>query len=60
MKRCSSLAKMISDGVNNFKQNKCNTWMKYRNVLATHKNANMGSSTVHLHGVDLIDMQIQD
>ena len=24
---------MISDGVNNFMQNKCNKWMKYRNVL---------------------------
>ena len=24
------------------------------------KNANMGSSTVQLHGVDLIDMQIQN
>ena len=32
-------------------QNKCNTWMKYRNVFLHHKNANMGSSTVHLHGV---------
>ena len=29
-------------------------------VLPNLKNANMGSSTVHLHGVDLIDMQIQD
>ena len=60
MKICSSLVKMISDGVNNFMQNKCNKWMKYRNLLLNYKNANMGSSTVHLHGVDPIDMQIQD
>ena len=26
--------------------------MEYRNVLHNHKNAIMGSSTVHLHGVD--------
>ena len=57
MKTCSSLVKMISDGVNNFMKNKCN---KYRNLSPNHKNAKMGSSTVHLHGVGLIDMQIQD
>ena len=51
---------MISDGENNFMQNKFNKYMKYRNVLPNHKNANMGSSTVHLYDVDLIDMQIQD
>ena len=51
---------MISDGENNFTQNKCNKLMKYRNVLPNHKNANTGSSTVHLHDVDPIDMQIQD
>ena len=56
----SSLVKMISSGENNFMQNKFNKWMKNRNVLPNHKNANMGSSTVHLHGVDLSDMQIQD
>ena len=59
-KTCSSLVKIISDGENNFMQNKCNQWMKYRNVLPNHKNANTGSSTVHLHGVDLIVMHIQD
>ena len=43
-------------------QDKCNKWMKYiyRNILPNHKNANMGSSAVHLYGVDLIDMQIHD
>ena len=25
-------------------------WMKYRNVLPEHKNCNMGSSVIHLHG----------
>ena len=60
MKTCLPLVKIISDGVNNFLQNKCNRWMKYRNVLPYHNNANMGRSTVHLRGVDLIDMQIQD
>ena len=59
-KTCSSLVKVISDGENNFTQNKCNKLMKYRNELPNHKNANMRSSTVHLHGVDLIDVQIQD
>ena len=56
MKTCSSLVKMISDRVNNFLQNKCNKWMEYRNVLLINKNAVMGSSAVHLHGVDLINM----
>ena len=59
MKTYPSLVKIISDGENNFMQNKCNKWMMNRNVLPNHKNANMGSSTVHLHGVHLIDMQIQ-
>ena len=51
---------MVSDEQNNFMQNKCNKWMEYRNVLPNHKNVNMGWSTVHLQGVDLLDMQIQD
>ena len=62
-KTCSSLVKIISDGENNFMQNKCNTWMKYRNVLPNHKNANIWENQQFiyiLHGVDLIDMQIQD
>ena len=59
MKTYSSV-KIISERVNNFMQNKSNKWMKFRNVLTNHKNSNMGSSTVHLHDVDLIDMQIQD
>ena len=39
-------------------QNQFNTWMKFRNVLPDHKNGNTRSSTVHLHGIDLIDTQI--
>ena len=43
-------------------QDECNKWMKciYRNILPNHKNAKIGSSTVRLRGVDLIDKQIQD
>ena len=61
MKVCSSLKKMISDGVNNFTY-KINAKVDevYRNALPNHKNANMRTSTVHLHCIDLIDMQIQD
>ena len=54
------MKKLLSDGENNFTQNKGNKWMKYRNLLPNHKNVNMESSTIHLHGVDLIYMQIQD
>ena len=66
MKTCLSLVKIISDGENNFIHNKCNKWMKHRNVftkilnIENHKNANMELFTVYLHGVDLMDMQIQD
>ena len=51
-KTCSSLVKIISDEENNFTQNKYNKLPKI--------SANTGSSTVQLHGVDLIDMQIQN
>ena len=33
----SSLIKIIFDGDNNFMQNICNKWMRYRNVLPNHK-----------------------
>ena len=65
-KTCSSLVKIISDGENNFTQNKYN---KFEKISAKNKcffaknkckSANMGSSTVQLHGVDLINMQIQN
>ena len=65
-KTCSSLIKIISDGDNNFTQNKHNklqkTSAKNKWFFAKNKckTANMGSSTVHSHGVDLIDMQIQN
>ena len=50
----------MSERLHDFMQNKCNKWMKYRNVLPNHITANMRALTVHLHGVDLIDMQIHD
>ena len=58
----SSLVKIISDGQNDFTQNKYNKLQKIRFFLAKNKfkSANMASSTVQLHGVDLIDMQIQN
>ena len=68
-KTCSSLLKIISDGENNFTQNKNNKlhkinakneWFFAKNKC---KSGNMGSSvfyTVQLHGVDLIDIQIQN
>ena len=63
-KHVQSLVKIISDGENNFTQNKYNKLQKIsaKNKCLIAKNqcksANMGSSTVQLHGVDLIDMQI--
>ena len=70
-KTCSSLVKIISDGENNFTQNKCNKLQKIRDFFEKinvktrenknkNKRANMGPSTVQLHGVDLIDIQIQN
>ena len=54
-KTCSSLVKIISDGENNFKQNKYNKLQKISDKNKC-KNANMGSSTVQLHGEDLKDI----
>ena len=61
-KICSSLVKIISDGENNFTQNKCNKLQKISAFLQKNKwkSANKGSSTVQLHGVELINMQIQN
>ena len=65
-KTCSSLVKIISGGENNFTQNNYN---KFKKISAenkcffaknTSKSENMRLSTVQLHGVDLIDMQIQN
>ena len=36
MKTCPSFVKLISDGELNFMQNKCNEWMRYRNILPNH------------------------
>ena len=57
-KTCSSLVKIIS-ARENFTQNKYNKLQKIR-AKNKCKRSNMGSSTVQLHGVDLIDIQIQN
>ena len=65
-KTCSLLVKIISDGENNFTQSKYNKLQKisaknkYFFAKNKCKSANMGSSTVQLHGEDLKDRQIQN
>ena len=65
-KTCSSLVKIIPDRENNFTQHRYNKSQKISAQISHFfannkcKSANMGSSTVQLHGVDLIDMQIQN
>ena len=67
-KTCSSLEIIISDEENNFLQNKFN---KLQKISAKNKSFflqknkckstfNMGSSTVQLLGVDMIDIQIEN
>ena len=57
-----NISKIISDGENNFTQNRYNKLQKIsaKNkcffAQSKFKSANMGSSTVQLHGVDLIDI----
>ena len=50
------IGKIISDGETNFTQHKYN---KLQKIRAKCKSANMGS-TIQLHGVDLIDIQVQN
>ena len=54
-KTCSSLVKIISDGKNNFTQKMYNKLQKISYFFAKNKckSANIGSSTVQLHGVTL-------
>ena len=66
-RKTCSLVKIISDAEKIFTQNKYNKLQKISDTnkcVFLQKNkcksANMGSSTVQLHGVDLIDMQIQN
>ena len=61
------IVKIISDVENNFTQNKYNKLLQKisaeKNCFFARnkwKSANIGSSAVQLHGVDLIDMQIQN
>ena len=56
MKTFSSLVKMISDGENNFMQNRCIKRMRYSNILPNQKLSNLLSSTIYLLGVDMIDI----
>ena len=51
------IGKIISDGETKFTQHKYN---KLQKIRAKCKSANMGSSTVQLHGVDLRDIQVQN
>ena len=51
------IGKIISDGEINFTQHKYN---KLQKIRAKCKSTNMGSSTVQLNGVDLIDIQVQN
>ena len=55
------IGKIISDGETKFTQHEYN---KLQKISAKNKSqcksANMGSSTVQLHGVDLIDIQVQN
>ena len=56
-KTCLSLVKIISDGEN---FNKISNKLQKISAKNKCKSANIRSSTVQLHGVDLIDMQIQN
>ena len=57
------ISKIISDGENNFTQNKYNKFQKIRAkknaFFAQNKCKSANSSTVQLHGVDLIDIEIR-
>ena len=59
MKTCSLLEKLIlTERIILFKVNAI--ILKYRNTSANYKNADICSSAIQLHGVDMIDMQIQN
>ena len=51
------IGKIIFDSDTNFTQHKYN---KLQKIRAKCKSTNMGSSTVQLNGVDLIDIQVQN
>ena len=53
------IGKIISDGETKFTQHEYNKLQKL-SAKNKCKGANMGSSTVQLHGVDLIDIQVQN
>ena len=51
------IGKIISDGETEFTQHE---YTELQKIRAKCKSVNMGSSTVQLHGVDLIDIQVQN
>ena len=51
------IGKIISDGETNFTQHQYN---KLQKIRAKCKSANMGSSAVQSHGVDMIDIRVQN
>ena len=53
------IGKIVSDGETKFTQHEYNKLKKIK-IRAKCKSANRGSSTVQLHGVDLIDIQVQN
>ena len=54
------IGKIISDGETKFTQHEYNKLQKISSKKRTNcKSTNMGSSTVQLHGVDLIDIQFK-
>ena len=54
------IGKIISGGETNFTQEYNKLQKISAKKRAKYKSANMGSSTAQLHGVDLIDIQIQN
>ena len=54
------IGKIISDGDTNFTEHKYNKFQKISaKKRAEYKSANMGSSTVQLNCLDLIDIHVQ-
>ena len=54
------IGKIISDGETNFTQHKYNELQKISAKNKSCAKCEMGSSTVQLNGVDLIDIQVQN
>ena len=50
---------MVSDWENNFMKNKCNKWSVWglETFHPVTKNTNLGSSTINIVGVDMIEIE---